>query len=99
MIIQWEPVQRRVFEAAACGVFQLVEATEDLFKYMSASIDVIPFQTASELGTRLTYFAEQVDQRRIIASQALWGTHYDYSSLHLVIELLQIIMSASTTYK
>ncbi|WP_160499962.1 glycosyltransferase family protein [Paenibacillus dendrobii] len=96
MIIQWDPVQRRVFEAAACGVFQLAEASADLFRYMNASIDVVPFQNAAELGTRLTYYTDQVDQRRLIASQALWNTHYEYSPLHMVIELLRIIISTSS---
>lgn len=93
-IIQWEPVQRRVFEVAACGVFQLVEANADLFKYMEAGSDVISFQDAAELGTRLTYYAEEIDQRRRIASQALWRSHYDYSPLHMVMELLQKIVLA-----
>lgn len=92
MIIHWEPVQRRVFEAAACGVFQLVEANPDLFKYMEASQDVIPFQDAAELDYCLTYYSEEVDRRRIIASRALWRTRYDYSPLHMAMELLQRIV-------
>lgn len=93
-IIQWEPVQRRVFEAAACGVFQLVEASADLFKYMEAGSDVVPFQDAAELGTRLTHYAGEIDQRRKIASQALWRSHYDYSPLHMAMELLQTMLPA-----
>lgn len=95
LIIQWEPVQRRVFEAASCGVFQLVEASEDLFKYMRNGVDVVSFADAAELSSLLNGYAGQADRKRMIASQALWSTHYDYSSLHIVMELLQFVASAA----
>ncbi|OPA75266.1 hypothetical protein BVG16_21960 [Paenibacillus selenitireducens] len=88
IIVNWKSIQQQVFEAAACGAFQLVEENPNLSAFMLPGEDVVTFRTPQEMRDQLRLYLDQPELKRKVASKALWRSHYDYSSLHMAMRLL-----------
>lgn len=89
IIINWQPSQRQVLEMCACGKFLLAEDHPNLYGFTNPGEDLIVFRHAEDLCEKLQYYLEQPDQRRMIATRALWRSKYDYSCLQMVMKLLE----------
>jgi spore maturation protein CgeB len=58
----------RIFEAAACGVFQLSDPRKGLWNIFGESIPT--FKTPAELEQQVRYFLERPEQRQLLAAEA-----------------------------
>lgn len=90
-VIQWQTSQRGIFEANACGAFQLIEACDDLKHYMLPGEDCIVFHSPGELYNQLAHYQKQPELKRRVATRALWRSNYNYSFLQLISGLLRNI--------
>lgn len=88
MIVHWDAAPRPLYEIAACGVFQMVENSPEIHELMKPGEDVVIFSNPEQLGSKLQYYSENTDQKRMIASRALYSSKYDYSFLQSAMKLI-----------
>lgn len=88
MIVHWDAAPRPLYEIAACGVFQMVENSPEIHELMKPGEDVVIFSNPEQLGSKLQYYSENTDQKRRIASRALYSSKYDYSFLQSAMKLI-----------
>lgn len=91
MVVNFSQAPQQAFEIAACGAFQLVPHHPGVLEYMKPDEEVVTFRSAGELGDKLVYYLEQVEQVRMIASKALWGSTYRYSFLQIAARFLHVV--------
>lgn len=89
MIVHWDAVPRQLYEIAACGVFQIVENSPEIHELMKPGEDIIIYSNPEQLGSKLQYYSENTDDKRMIASRALYSSKYDYSYLQAAMKLIQ----------
>ncbi|MGC5771957.1 glycosyltransferase family protein [Paenibacillus pabuli] len=88
IVVQDNSSARQVMEVAACGTFQLISASSS----RPANLDDFQQYTSlEELVQKLSYYWDNVDQRRLAASQALSYMKYNQSYLHKSLQLLDMI--------
>ncbi|MEK5058212.1 glycosyltransferase [Paenibacillus sp. FSL H7-0326] len=88
MIVHWDAAPRPLYEIAACGVFQLVENSPEIHELMKPGEDVVIFSNPEQLGSKLQYYSENTDRKRMVASRALYSSKYDYSFLQSAMKLI-----------
>jgi len=91
-VLNFSPVQQRVFEIAACGVFQLAPDHPGLHAYMQPNQHIVTFSTPAELIERIHGYEDRIEQMRMVSSKALWGSHYDFSYLQIALKLLHVVL-------
>ncbi|UQZ32299.1 hypothetical protein C2I18_01295 [Paenibacillus sp. PK3_47] len=93
IIIHWGQPTDTVFNIAACGGFQLVEAHPNYYEYMNPGEDIAVFHSVTELSEKLQYYLTHPEAKRAAASRALWKSTYDYSFLQMAAKLLHTVFS------
>ncbi|MCM3786697.1 glycosyltransferase [Neobacillus mesonae] len=82
IIVNWNAIPLQLYEIASCGVFQLVESNIGDREVMKPGEDIEVYTTPEQLDSKLQYYSENADKKRVIASKALYGSKYNYSLLH-----------------
>lgn len=83
----------RVFDIAACGAFQLVDATRpDLASCYRPGRELVTFDTAEDLARKLVYYLNHPEQRKAIAQAARSRTLREHTFRHR----LQTVLEALT---
>jgi spore maturation protein CgeB len=63
-------VNRRTYDIAACGGFQLTEHKRDLDDILSPGEEIVCYRSVDELKELATYYLDQAEERRAISSRA-----------------------------
>ena len=86
-----EGVNARLFEAAGCGAFQIIDkkpALEDLFK---EGEEIITFETKKELKEKVDYYLSRPEERLRISEAAYNRAHKEHTYLNRLKLMLEIV--------
>jgi spore maturation protein CgeB len=84
-----EGANARLFEAAGCGAFQLVEWRRSMDELFEHGKEVVYFQSFSELEKSIEYWLPRAEERRAIADAASRRAHAEHTYEHRLHRLLQ----------
>lgn len=87
-VVCWQPEPSPLLQAGACGAFILVKDRPFVRECFTPDHDLVTFQTSAELIGKLDYYHSQPEEKRKIASAALWNARYRYSHLQRCVKLL-----------
>jgi spore maturation protein CgeB len=85
---QLDGVTCRPFEIAACGGFCLAEPRRDLARYFRPGVEIVTFEGAEDLRTKVGYYLAHEDERREIAARGRARALAEHTYEHRVREIL-----------
>jgi spore maturation protein CgeB len=85
-------VNKRTFEVAGCGAFQLTDAPglADVFK---PGVEIVTFDTKQDLKDKVDHYLAHPDERKEIAKRAQRRAHAEHTYAHRWQKMLEILAS------
>ncbi|MGG6311754.1 CgeB family protein [Paenibacillus macerans] len=87
-------INPRTYEIAGCGAFQLTDVRKDLVAYYHPGYDIETFQDIEELESKIRYYLEHEEERRLIAWRSLWTTRSVHTYADRVARLLEMMVKS-----
>jgi spore maturation protein CgeB len=84
-------VNKRTFEAAGCGAFQIADSKPVLRDLFEPGEEIVTFETAAELKEKVDYYLARPDERQAIARRAYERAHRDHTYAHRLRQMLAVI--------
>lgn len=79
----------RLFEAAGCGAFQIVDWRPNLYKVLEPEREVVTFRTREELKQKVDYYLAHDNERQLIADRAYARAHAEHTYKHRLTQLIE----------
>lgn len=86
----------RTFEAAACGIFQLVDRRQDVTALFDEGREIVIFDDVADLREKLAYYLAHEDEQSQVAVAAQSRAWREHTFQHRMEYLLNICLRAST---
>ena len=84
----------RLFEAAGCGAFQIVDWRPNITKFLEPETEVVTFRTREELREKVDYYLSHDGERKIIADRAYARAQSEHTYEHRLKKLLDLTFEA-----
>ena len=84
-------VNPRLFEAASCGAFQLVDERKEIYRFLEPESEIVTFRNLSELREKIDYYLAHEEERAAIAERARTHVHSEHTYRHRMAEMLDFI--------
>ena len=81
----------RVYEALACRSFLLVDDQKDVKSLFQDRKHLVIFKETEDLRQKITYYLNQSDERKKIASQGYEEIVHKHTYLHRIQEMFSVI--------
>ena len=78
----------RLFEAAGCGAFQIVDWRPNLHKFFEPDKEIVTYRTRQELKEKVDYYLHQDDARQAIANCGYERAHREHTYEHRLNQLI-----------
>lgn len=85
-------INPRTYEIAGCGAFQITDVRDELTSYYRPGYDIETFHSAEELESKISYYLEHEDERRLMAWRSLWTTRQAHTYTDRIGRLLEAAM-------
>jgi spore maturation protein CgeB len=85
----------RLFEAAGCGAFQIVDWRPNITKFLEPETEVVTFHTREELREKVDYYLSHDGERKVIADRAYARAHREHTYEHRLKKLLDLTFEAN----
>lgn len=84
-------VNKRTFELAGIGAFQLTDERSALATYLTPDLEVVTFRGPKELRDKVLYYLDRPEERAAIAERAHLRAHRDHTFERRLTTLLQTV--------
>jgi len=81
-------VNKRTFEIAGCGAFQLAPAQRDLPNLFSVGTEIITYRDVADLRAKIRYYLRHDDERAQVGSAARARVHRDHTYARRIGQIL-----------
>jgi spore maturation protein CgeB len=86
-----EGFNARLFEAAGCGGFQIIDWKACLQDYFEPEREVVTFRTLEELKEKVAFYLRHDAERQVIANRAYDRAHAEHTYAHRARQMLTLL--------
>jgi spore maturation protein CgeB len=91
---EYDAINPRVFETAACGGFQLCDACQGLDRFFDLESELPVYRNLQELRERIDYFLDHPEERNAVAKRARERALRDHTYDRRAAEMLEHLIDA-----